>query len=194
VAKHPHLVKALRTTKVLVGHPPDEDGVTLELQLKRIGCITQKAWPLPRHVPDDIDAVFFLAEADPDEQLRRLAEDRKAALVAVVGFENPLVLQFVADAHVHGTLSKPIRPLGIMACLVTALSLHRYETRLTQRIEKLDETLKTRRLVEQATRILARQKNLSEDEAYKTIRREAMNNRISLCEMADSIIKAANFL
>jgi AmiR/NasT family two-component response regulator len=91
-------------------------------------------------------------------------------------------------------LSKPIRPLGIMACLVTALSLHRYEARLNQRIDKLDETLKTRRLVEQATRILAKHKNLSEDEAYKTIRREAMNNRITLCEMATSIINSTNIL
>lgn len=194
MAKDPHLVRALRSTKVLIAHPPDEDGVTLELQLKRIGCQTQKAWPLPRQLPAETDAIFFLAEADPDENLRRLAEERAAALVAVVGFENPLVLQFIADAHVHGTLSKPIRPLGIMACLVTALSLHRYEARLNQRIDKLDETLKTRRLVEQATRILAKHKNLSEDEAYKTIRREAMNNRITLCEMANSIINATNIL
>lgn len=188
------LLKSLRNTKVVVVHPIDEDCSNLERQLKRIGCEVDVCWPAPRRFPKDANAVFFLADGEPDDHLLQLAEERGAAMIAVIGFENPLAMQGIADAIVHGTLSKPIRPFGVLACLVTALSLFRYEQRLSSRIEKLDEILKTRRIVERATKILMERKNLSDDDAYGLLRREAMNKQVTLYEMANSIINADSLL
>ena len=72
----------------------------------------------------------------------------------------------------------------------TAMSNFRYQGRLNARIAKLDETLKTRRLVERATRILAEYQNISEDKAYALIRTEAMNKQMTVLEMANAIINA----
>jgi AmiR/NasT family two-component response regulator len=66
-------------------------------------------------------------------------------------------------------------------------------TRLAARIEKLDELLRTRRLVERATQILAAHRQVSADDAATLIRRETMNKQISLYEMATSIINAHKF-
>ena len=64
------------------------------------------------------------------------------------------------------------------------------EGRLNARIAKLDETLKARRMVERATRILAEHQNIDEDDAYALIRTEAMNKQVTVSEMANSIINA----
>ena len=192
MARDQRLIRSLRNTKVAVVHPQDEDCANLELQLKRIGCQVSSFWPAPKTFADDIDAVFFLVEPEADDRLIRLAEDRKAALVALIGFESPLVLKTISDANIHGTMTKPVRPFGVLATLVAALSIFNYERRLIARIDKLDETLKTRRLVERATKILAKHKTISDDEAYSLIRREAMNKQVTLFEMASSIINADN--
>ena len=134
--------------------------------------------------------MFFLADPEYRSDFAWLCEWRRSALIAIVAYENPLVLQSLADMGVHGVVTKPIRPFGILAKLFTALSAFKYEGRLCARIEKLDETLKTRRFVERATRVLARHRNISEDDAYALIRTEAMNKQVTLFEMANAIINA----
>ncbi|MES9906090.1 MAG: ANTAR domain-containing protein [Sedimenticola sp.] len=188
------LLRSLRNKKIAVIHPRDEDGENLLRQLQRIGCQVSSIWPSPKELPDDLDAVFFLIDQEKNQGCEWLDNERALALIAVISYENPTVLEALTAAKVHGLITKPVRPFGVLARLVTALSLFKYEERLNTRIAKLDETLKTRRLVEQATRILSRTREISEDEAYALIRREAMNKQITLFDMARSIINADTFL
>ena len=50
------------------------------------------------------------------------------------------------------------------------------------------ETLETRKRVDQAKRILMKQKKINESEAYRVIQKKSMNNRRTLKEIADAII------
>jgi two-component system, response regulator PdtaR len=188
------IIRSLRETKVAVIHPQDEDGQNLSLQLRRIGCRLTSIWPPPRRMPSEVDAIFFLADPDQATALDWLEDERSCALIAVIAYENPLILETIASATIHGVIAKPIRTFGVLACLVTALSLYKYETTLISRIAKLDETLKTRRIVEKASRILAGGRGITEDDAYSVLRREAMNKQITLYEMATSIINAGSLL
>lgn len=184
------LLKILRRSKVAVFHPPDEDAERLEKQLRRIGCQVELHWPPPAAPIPELDALVFLENPDHTGLHHPYSDQRSAALVAIVEFENPLAVQQLVDANVHGTIAKPIQPIGILSCLAAALSLHRYESRLLTRIEKLDETLRSRRAVEKAVAIVSRRKELSEEEAYTLVRREAMNKQISVADMAMSILNA----
>ena len=188
------ITRSLREKKVAIIHPQDEDGQNLCLQLRRIGCHLTSIWPPPRRMPQEADAIFFLADPDQTNALDWLDDDRSCALIAIIAYENPLILETISSATIHGVIAKPIRTFGVLACLVTALSLYKYETTLISRIAKLDETLKTRRIVEKASRILATGRSISEDEAYGVLRREAMNKQITLYEMATSIINAGSLL
>jgi len=187
------LIKTLRKARVAVVHPPDDDGNNLEHQLKRIGCQVSTHWPPPKRPIPDVDVLFFLDDPDHQGLHQPYSDDRSAALIAVVEFESPLAIQGLVDANVHGTIAKPIQPIGVLACLASALGLYRYETRLASRIDKLDELLKTRRTVEKATQVLATHRNISEGEAYALIRRESMNKQVTLFEMASSILNADGF-
>ncbi len=187
------LLKTLRKARVGVFHPPDEDGENLEQQLRRIGCQVTTHWPPPSTLVDDLDVVFFLDGPDYQDLHQPYSDSRSAALVAIVEFESPLEIQRLVDANIHGTIAKPIQSIGVLACMASALGLFRYESRLTARIDKLDEMLKTRRTVERATQVLASHRNVSEDEAYVMIRREAMNKQITIYEMATSVLNADQF-
>lgn len=187
------LVKTLRKARVAVVHPPDEDGRSLERQLKRIGCQVTSYWPPPQRSIPDLDVLFFIDDPNHEGLHLPYSEDRTAALIAVVEFESPLAIQSLVDANVHGTIAKPIQPIGVLSCLAAALGQFRYETRLTSRIDKLDELLKTRRTVEKATQVLAGHRGITEDEAYALIRRESMNKQVTLFEMASSILNTNGF-
>ena len=188
------ITRSLRETKVAVIHPQDEDGQSLSLQLRRIGCHLTTIWPPQRRLPPEADAIFFLADPEQPATLDWLEDDRSCALIAIIAYENPLILETISSATIHGVIAKPIRTFGVLACLVTALSLYKYETTLISPIAKLDETLKIRRIVEKASRILASGRCITEDEAYGVLRREAMNKQITLYEMATSIINAGSLL
>ena len=184
------LLREIRRSVVVVLHPPDEDRDILSLQLRRIGCEVREAWRPHRAPLEDASALFFFADPDRRSDFAWLCEWRRSALIAVIAYENPLVLQSIADIGVHGVVTKPIRPFGILASLSTALSTFKYQARLGARIEKLDETLRTRRFVERATRVLAKHRGISEDDAYALVRSEAMRKQVTLFEMANAIINA----
>ena len=73
----------------------------------------------------------------------------------------------------------PIRPSGILSSLVMARALRGCEGRLLAKVAKLEETLRSRRGIERATRILM-EMGLSEDRAYQLIRQQATAQRLAM--------------
>jgi len=61
-------------------------------------------------------------------------------------------------------------------------------TELMVKTKVIQEELETRKKVEKAKGILMRRQNLSEDAAYKFIRKTSMNKRLSMKEIAEAII------
>jgi AmiR/NasT family two-component response regulator len=66
-----------------------------------------------------------------------------------------------------------------------------YEKRLKTRIERLDETLRLLREVEQAKRILMEREQLSEKDAYDRMRSLAMKRRTTVAQLAAQIVDSA---
>ena len=55
----------------------------------------------------------------------------------------------------------------------------------------MEEALETRKRVERAKTILAREKKILEDEAFRLIQKQSMNTRRSMREIADAVILAS---
>jgi AmiR/NasT family two-component response regulator len=184
------LIRDLRGTRVLVVHPTDQEVDELVRHLKRIGCQVRLSWPGPAAVTADVDVVFLavgIPGASPPPQLATGAEP---ALIAIVDYENPTALKSLLDANALGVISKPIRPSGILSSMVLARALQGYQGRLMAKVAKLEETLRSRREIEHATRILMQVKGLSEDGAYQLLRQQATTQRLAMGVVARSIITA----
>ncbi len=180
----------LRAARVLVLHPRDDDGDALIGQLRRIGCNVQAAWPIPAELPRDIDAVFVLVEHAGPEAFAWTARTEGPTVIGIVDYESPTTLKALLDWSAHGVVNKPIRPFGIMSSLVLARSLASYHGRLQSKIGKLEETLRARREVEKAIRILMQLKQIEEGDAYRMIRDQAMVKRLPMAKVAGSIVAA----
>jgi len=177
-----------------VVHPRDAEGDALIDQLKRIGCNVRGLWPPPAEIPRDVDTVFHLVEAAETPDFTASATDDGPTFVAIIDYENPTVLKRLLDSNAHGVVNKPIRPFGILSSLVLARSAHGYARRLQGKVQKLEETLKARRDVDKAVKILVTLKKIGETEAYELIRQQATQKRLSMAQIAATIIGAQEVL
>jgi two-component system, response regulator PdtaR len=188
------LIDELRGARVLVIHPRDAEGEALIDQLKRIGCNVRGVWPPPAAVPDDIDTVFQFVDGSEQTVFPASSNAHSPTLVAIVDYENPTILKQLLDSNAHGVVNKPIRSFGILSSLVLARSLHGYTRRIEGKVQKLEETLKARRDVDKAVKILVGLKRVSEFEAYELIRQQATQKRVAMADIAVSIINAQEML
>lgn len=177
--------------RVLVIHPDDSEREMFLAHLRRIGCQVESLWPAPSSLPDKTDVVLFLVNRIHDKgALSWMSTAENIARIGIITFETPEILEELERLRVHGVLSKPIRLFGVLAALTTAVSLARHEARLKKRVDSLDETLKSRRKIEQAVQILAESRSISEAEAYKRIREKSMQSKMTIARIAEAIISA----
>jgi AmiR/NasT family two-component response regulator len=188
------LIEDLRGARVLVIHPRDAESEALIDQLKRIGCNVRGVWPPPATIPHDIDTVFQIVDSSEDMAFPASSSEHPLTLVAIVDYENPTILKRLLDSNAHGVVNKPIRSFGILSSLVLARSLRGYTRRLEGKVHKLEETLKARRDVDKAVKILVALKQVSEFEAYELIRQQATQRRLTVAEIAVSLINAQETL
>lgn len=180
----------LRQARVLVLHPQDEDGAILTEHLKRLGCAVTALWPLPPVLPPETDTIFVQVDDLPGEALSALLQDRTPAIIAIMTYETPTALQAITDLNAHGVISKPLRPFGILAQFVLARYRRGYEGRLAGKIQKLEETMKSRRVVDRAVKLMAELRSISDDEAYRLLRDQATAQRSSLTSIAEGLLAA----
>lgn len=188
-----NLLRKLRRMRVLVIHPDDEERGMFLAHMKRIGCQVESIWPAPRSLPEHIDVVMFmLHKMEESQNLAWLSGDDSIAKIAIISFETPEILSELQRLSVHGVLTKPIRLFGVLAVLTTAIGLANLEARLKRRIRSLDDTLKSRRTIERAVKILSATKGISEDEAYKRLRDKSQNSKMPITSIAEAIIASSD--
>lgn len=184
------ILDELRRARVMVIHPQDEDCDLLRGHLKRLGCQVKTAWPPPAVLPETVDTVFLSVDDAHEADMVQMLDGTDVAVIAVVTYESPTTLKSIFDLNAHGVMSKPLRPLGILTQFTLARYRHRFEGRLNAKVRKLEETLKGRRLVDKAIRLLIDEQGMSEENAYRLLRDQATSERVPLSSIAEEIVTA----
>ena len=187
------ILRDLRGLRIEVFHPPDADAVSLVQHLRRIGCITTATWPLPKKLALESDLIVLTIEHDYRVPLRELFNQPREALptvVGIVGYENPSILQLILELGAQAVVERPIRPFGLLTQLAIARSLWLQQREAAQRTRKLERKLAGVRSILRARLILMANHDLNEEEAYQSLRRQAMSHRLGMEEMAAAIVAA----
>lgn len=184
------ILEELRRARVMLILPQDEEGALLHDHLRRLGCEVRVAWPPPRTLPEEIDTVFIGVDDVSPTEIASILDEQNVAIIAVVTYESPTTLQAIYDLNAHGVMSRPLRPLGILTQFTLARYRRRHEARLTAKVRKLEDTLKGRRLVDKAVRLLVDVQGMAEDDAYKLLRDQATAERVPLASIAEEIVAA----
>jgi AmiR/NasT family two-component response regulator len=188
------LIRELRKLRVCVIHPPDAVCDELVRHLKRIGCQVDTVWPVPDCWPSQTDIVFCIFGGHQALDVSALKIDRDGTLIGIVEYESPTIVRELLEADVQAVISKPIRPFGILSTLTVASSRYRFERRQNGKIAKLEETLRSRRVVNNAVQHLAAERSISEEHAYQCIRRWSLEGRLSMTKVADLVLACGSEL
>ncbi|UOM34174.1 ANTAR domain-containing response regulator [Acuticoccus sp. I52.16.1] len=193
---HAFALKDLRELSVHVVHAPDEDGLALLDHLRRIGCKAEAHWPPPERLPGHADLLFVAIDREIHAQVTKLLRraETAPAVVAVVDYENPATLQLVLETRSFAVIGKPIRPFGLLANLVVARNTFLELEKLQGRLSTLEAKLASERNIAKAKSILMEFQGLSEAEAYRSLRAQAMAKRTTIEEIALAIVHANDLL
>ncbi|OJU52343.1 MAG: ANTAR domain-containing protein [Mesorhizobium sp. 61-13] len=191
----PKLLRDLRTLRVAVFHPKDQDGEQLTQQLQRIGCQVQAFWPPLQEPPADTDLVFFAVRPDVVKlDFPWCRESRSPAVIAVVNYENPVIVDAILRLGVKGVIASPVRSFGVLSALVVAQYVNDELHTKDKQITRLESKLFGIRKVAEAKSILMETRGITDREAYRVIREQAMTRRVSTEEIANAIINANSIL
>lgn len=126
--------------------------------------------------------------------------------VVVISQDAPRpIVMFSADNDIE-KIRQVVRA-GVSAYVVDGLSSERVQPIIdvaVARFEELQElraelesaqgALEDRKTIERAKGLLMKKRNLSEDEAYRQLRKMAMDENLKLAQVADQVVRAAKLL
>lgn len=186
----------LRGLKAAVLNPAESDVPDLTNQLARIGISVSVRSPSQIADLGHVDfLVLVIAESwETDCVLQGLDPDAHPIRVAVLENETPTTLDRLAQVDADAVIVRPFRPLGLLATLVLAQSRRKQLTELSEQVKRLDRKLRGFRVVEAAKEIIAARHNVAGHEAFGILRRHAMQDRVTVEEVAENLVSANRLL
>lgn len=98
------------------------------------------------------------------------------------------------QAGVSAYVVDGVEPMRTRPILEAAMARFRQFHALAEELQRTRSQLHERKFIERAKGIIMAQRGLSEDEAYKLMRKTAMDRNKRMVEIADSIIAASDLL
>ncbi|MFM0626991.1 ANTAR domain-containing response regulator [Paraburkholderia xenovorans] len=190
-AQTPAILRDLRSLKVVVIHPQDQDGEELLAQLQRIGCEVQVCWPRLDSLPCDTGLVVMAMRPETlSVDYPWLGTSTSPPVIPVVTYENPITIEAVLRLNAFATIPSPVRSFGLLTAIAVALTQFKASRTRERYIERLEQKQAKVRVIQQATRIVMDSRGMSEEDAYQLLRSQAMLKREQIETVAGDIVKA----
>jgi response regulator NasT len=139
----------------------------------------------------DPDVVVFdihLPDFSGLDALRRIAEQKEVAAVAITADQDQELVRRASEEHVLAYLVKPFEHYQLGPALQVARARFEELRGLAAENNRLQQTLANRKLIERAKGVLMKRHHWSEPEAFRRIQRAAMNGRTTMAEISQRIL------
>ena len=177
---------SLRGRRALVAVKDDRDATIVRRQFERLG-IEGIPWTPAEPVALAPDLSLIDDEFLPLLQPAQRASLARSPVIALLGTETPSRLKLVFELDPASFLVKPLRSAGIYAALVMAFERNERTNELKQQVLKLEQRLRSRRVVLAAVLQVMHSHALAEPAAFALIRRSAMEQRKTIEELSAEI-------
>lgn len=144
--------------------------------------------------PDVIVIDLGNPNRDMLENMFQLSRAVKRPIAMFVDSSDTASMEAAIDAGVSAYVVDGLRKDRVKPILDMAISRFNAYSRLERELEETRSELESRKVVNRAKGILMKSKGLSEEEAYRLLRRTAMNQNRKIGEVAQSLILAAGLL
>ena len=177
---------SLRGRKALVAIKDERDASIVRRQFERLG-IDIVAWEPGATVDCDPDVTLIDDDFLPLTSPAQRALLARGPVIALLGTETPSRLKLVLELDPASFLVKPLRSAGIYAALVLAFERAERTGELKLQVVKLEERLRSRRVVLAAVLQIMHLHAVGEPAAFALIRRAAMEQRKTIEQISAEI-------
>jgi AmiR/NasT family two-component response regulator len=185
-----------KRTRILIA----EDESLIRMGLRRI---LEEAGYQVVAAPDGPTAVKLARQTGPDlaildikmpgqdglEVARRIYTQRPLPIVILTAYGDQELVEQATDLPIMAYLIKPVKEQELLATVEVARARFAEHRWLWEHTNELEEKLATRKVVERAKGVLMQRDSLSEEEAYRIIQRQARNERRSMRQAAEAILR-----
>ncbi len=119
---------------------------------------------------------------------REITADRLAAVLVLTAYSQRNLIEEARDAGALAYVVKPFQRSELIPAIEVALGRHREMRALEGEVANLEEQLETRRLVDRAKGQLMDDHAMKEKDAFDFIQKTAMQQRVKMKDIAQSII------
>jgi len=141
------------------------------------------------------DVIIIDTESPSRDTLEQLAVMNATAPRPVLMFSNDANHQLIRDAVNAGVTAYLVEGMAterLAPILEVALARFAQESQLRERLAQAENELAERKLIDRAKRLLMDRQKMTENAAYATLRKRAMNHGVKLAEIARQIVDAAD--
>jgi response regulator NasT len=118
----------------------------------------------------------------------RITAARIAPVVLLTAFSQRSLVERAAQAGAMAYLVKPFTAADLLPALDVAHARHAQLVALEAEVDRLDDALEARKLVERAKTRLSEAYGLSEPDAFRWIQRAAMDRRLTMRQVAEVVL------
>lgn len=145
----------------------------------------------------DPDVVVISLEnpsRDTLEQLFQMSRAVKRPIAMFVDKSDRAAITAAIDAGVSAYVVGGLQKDRVQSILDVCISRFNATARMEEELERAKSALEERKVIDRAKGILMRAKGLSEEDAYRLLRKTAMNEKKKIAEIAQSVVTAAELL
>jgi len=144
--------------------------------------------------PDVVVIGLENACRDTLEQMFQVSRTVRRPIAMFVDNDDTAMIQASVDAGVSAYVVNCLSKARVRPIIDITISRFHAFRRLQEELARAKEALEARKVIERAKGILMQQHCLSEEEAYKMMRRAAMSQKRKLYDIAQSVVTAAQLL
>ncbi|KQN99584.1 MULTISPECIES: ANTAR domain-containing response regulator [Arthrobacter] len=144
------------------------------------------------HRPDLVLMDVKMPVMDGITAAEQIVKARIAPVVLLTAFSQKELIERARDAGAMAYVVKPFTPADLIPAIEIAMSRHEEIKALEAEVSDLQEQFATRKLVERAKSLLTTKMGLTEPEAFRWIQKTSMDRRLSMREVAETIINQVN--
>jgi response regulator NasT len=177
-----------------------EDEALIRMDI--VETLKEAGFDVVAEAKDGLEAVELVKEHKPDLLVTDIKmpnldglgaaeklKDEKVAIVLLTAFSQKELVERANEAGAMAYIVKPFTPNDLLPAVELALSRHTQMLALESEIADLNERFETRKLVDRAKGLLNEKMNLSEPEAFRWIQKASMDRRLTMQEVAQTVIE-----
>ncbi len=182
---------SVRGRRALIVMRDERDIAIVRRQLNRLGMTIAECDPAEAPMSQETaDVIVLDADSIPIKSDPAAVWKSNAPVIALIGTETPSRLKWLLDLKPASFLVKPLRSAGLYTALVVAFDCAQRRLEEAAHIEKLEDRIRSRRVVFAAVLQMMRGHGLSEADAFTLIRQTAMRHRTTIEQLSAEIIAA----